>query len=122
MQNTTAGFTLLELLLVMTIISILSAVAIPQYRDFKVKAYDAKAEIELRNVSLAEELYFSDHDEYLSCTNEECLTLPSLTKISEGISVEVQADEDSFTATAHHEKGKRTFSWDSASGGFSSSE
>lgn len=113
------GFTLLELLLVMTVISILSAIAIPQYKDFRVKAYDTKAQVELRNVSLAEELYFSDHDEYVSCENESCMDLPSITKISEDVLISVTANEGSFIATAHHTKGKKTYSWDSAGGGMS---
>ena len=40
-QKNTSGFTLIELLIVIAIIGIMSAIGIPQYTQYKIRAYDA---------------------------------------------------------------------------------
>jgi len=51
--NNKKGFTLLELLIAIAIISIVAVVAIPQFTKFKTRAYDADAQSNLRNVFTA---------------------------------------------------------------------
>ncbi len=51
--NNKKGFTLLELLIAIAIISIVAVVAIPQFTKFKTRAYDADAQSNLRNVLTA---------------------------------------------------------------------
>jgi prepilin-type N-terminal cleavage/methylation domain-containing protein len=58
------GFTLIELLIVVVIIGILAAIAIPKFQSTKGKAYLASMKSDLRNVSIAEEGYFYDHRSY----------------------------------------------------------
>ena len=62
------GFTLIELLIVVVIIGILAAIAIPQFASTKEKAFDAGAKSDLRNLMTAEEAYFSDFQAYTSAT------------------------------------------------------
>lgn len=60
----TEGFTLIELLIVVVIIGILAAIAIPQFTSTKEKAFDAAAQSDLRNMMTAEEAYFFNHQAY----------------------------------------------------------
>lgn len=114
-----AGFTLLELLVTMAIVMILTATAIPEFQQYRAHAYDLRARLDLRHVAIAEEAYFLVEESYLSCADDSCLTLPGIRKISDGTSLSIQAETESFTGISSHIKGTGVeFNWDSTEGGF----
>jgi prepilin-type N-terminal cleavage/methylation domain-containing protein len=63
MQNR-KGFTLIELLIVVVIIGILAAIAIPKFANTKEKAYLASMKSDLRNMATTQESYFADNQVY----------------------------------------------------------
>ncbi len=62
--RSTKGFTLIELLIVVAIIGILAAIAVPQFSAYRAKAYNAAAMSDLKNATMALESYYSDNQKY----------------------------------------------------------
>ena len=84
------GFTLIELLIVVVIIGILAAIAIPKFASTKEKAYLASMKTDLRNLATAQEAFAADNNQqYFSgnvtnpaglpggCVGTACLIVPS---------------------------------------------
>ena len=58
------GFTLIELLIVVAIIGILAAIAIPQFSSYRMKAYNSAALSDLKNTKTALESFYADNQIY----------------------------------------------------------
>jgi type IV pilus assembly protein PilA len=58
------GFTLIELLIVVAIIGILAAIAIPQFAAYREKAYNSSSNSDLKNIKTGMEAYMADNQEY----------------------------------------------------------
>lgn len=63
-MNRDEGFTLIELMVVVMIIAVLIAIAIPSFLGFRKSAQDRSAQSEIRNVLLSEKAYWLDNGDY----------------------------------------------------------
>ena len=94
------GFTLIELLIVVVIIGILAAVAIPKFSSTKGKAYIATMKSDLKNFASAQESYYYDNSAYYNgaVPNAALSFSPS-----SGVTITITAgDVAGWAATASH--------------------
>lgn len=115
------GFTLTELLVVVALISILAAIAVPQFAAYRQRGYDAQASSDLRNAALAQEASFAIGSTYVSCSDRsDCMTkLPGFNAAGDTVISMTNNNNDSFVGSARSALGSGvTCRWDSAAGGF----
>jgi len=90
------GFTLIELMIVVAIIGILAAIAIPNFMNYQCKAKQSEAKTLLGNVRVAQEAYLAEWDTY----SEDTGALGVVMKGDSRYDVTIEADTATFTATA----------------------
>ena len=83
----TKGFTLIELLIVVVIIGILAAIAIPKFSATREKAYFAAMKSDLKNLASQQEIYYSDAYSYTTATTDLAFTNSDAVNVSIGASV-----------------------------------
>ena len=92
-----SGFTLIELLIVVVIIGILAAIAIPKFSATREKAYFAAMKSDLKNLASQQEIYYSDTYSY--STSAANLSFVN----SDGVNVTLVAgNATGWSATATH--------------------
>ncbi len=92
----TKGFTLIELLIVVVIIGILAAIAIPKFSATREKAYFAAMKSDLKNLASQQEIYYSDAYTYTTAFADLAFTN------SDGVTVTPAASSSGWAATAVH--------------------
>ena len=58
------GFTLIELMIVIAIIGILAAIAIPQFSSYRAKSFNTASVSDVKNARTDLEAYFSENEKY----------------------------------------------------------
>lgn len=94
------GFTLIELLIVVVIIGILAAVAVPKFSSTKGKAYIATIKSDLKNFASAQESYYYDNGAYYNGAVPNA-NIPFSPSGGVNITITV-ADVSGWAATATH--------------------
>lgn len=94
------GFTLIELLIVVVIIGILAAIAIPKFSATRERAYFAAMQSDLKNLETQQEMYYSNNTyQYANVTSAAGLDFTP----SQGVTVTIGAtSKTGWYATASH--------------------
>ena len=67
MRTNEKGFTLIELMIVVAIIGILAAIAIPNFLQYQLKAKTAEVKTNLAAIGTNQEAYRAETDNYMAC-------------------------------------------------------
>ena len=113
-----SGFTLVELLVVMLILGLLAAIAIPSFFNQRDKARDADAKSSARTAQTAVETYATDHNgSYLNADPAALQTIePTLNDVGARLTVPA-ATATTYTVTVASENAGHTFSISRAANG-----
>ena len=109
-KKSESGFTLIELMIVIAIIGILAAIAIPQFAAYRKRSYNSAAESDLRNAATAQEAYFVDFSTYgNSLTKIYGATYGLYTSDKVTLTVASGSNTNGYTMTSYHTSGSRTY-------------
>ena len=115
------GFTLIELMVVVMIIAVLIAIAIPSFLGFRKSAQDRSAQSEVRNVLLAEKAYWLEEGDYTETAGDITALEPNATIAADpadGVYIDLNAaSSDVVCITRTSESGNSFSVWESATAG-----
>lgn len=124
------GFTLLELLVTVSIVGVLSAIAIPQFAEYKIRSFNAVALADLKNSANAQEAVYISGDAYVSCSDpvdcEGKLAGFKATRTAGAPALSlfehlVPDNGQSYVINSRHARGDVTFSYESVGGSYGQS-
>ncbi len=107
------GFTLIELLVVIAIVSVLAAIAIPQYARHQSRAFEARVRSDIKNAALAEEAHWDINGSYFS--GPTCEGLIGFRASAGTVCTVNRADDMAFEIHTSHPQSSKSCTWTSDS-------
>jgi type IV pilus assembly protein PilA len=98
------GFTLIELLIVVVIIGILAAIAIPRFGQTRERAFQSAVTSDLRNLQTVQEQYYADPANSYTYAALTDLETANLFRASTGVTIVITpgADDQGYLAVGTH--------------------
>ena len=105
------GFTLLELLVVVSIVGILASIALPQYASYRARGFDAIVESQVRHIATGEEAYCASRSTY----SDDVTSLEGMV-IDDGVTISITTGNSgdlasSFKIHGSHPQAAHEYDW-----------
>ena len=110
-ESAGAGFTLVELLIVITVVAVLSSIAVLNFISYRKRAYNISAEGDARNAYIATQAYFNDHPDDAISSRAELFPYGFLQ--TDDVNVWVGGSQSTLSVRTNHTLGNRTYVVDS---------
>ena len=115
------GFTLIELMVVVMIIAVLIAIAIPSFLGFRKSAQDRSAQTEIRNVLLSEKAFWLEDGDYTQTAGDITALEPNAVidaGPAAGVFIDLNGASTDIVCMVRTAESGNTFSiWESATAG-----
>lgn len=109
------GFTLIELMIVIAIIGILAAIAIPNFNAYRARSYNSSANTDIRNMITSQEGYYVDKGTYATDVADleryGYVISDGVNEAAINITVDTDTNEYTITGVANTKAGDRAVTY-----------
>jgi type IV pilus assembly protein PilA len=108
-EKNEGGFTLIELMVVIAIIGILAAIAIPNFISYRRRAYNSSANSGIKNLYTAAQAYFTDNNSAATNNLDDYKAYGFRQSPDVAVAIQGSGSQGSFSAEVFHSSGDKTY-------------
>jgi len=109
MKKNEQGFTLIELMIVIAIIGILAAIAIPNFISYRRRSYNTAANADIKNLYTSAQAYYTDNPAGASTALVDFKAYGFRQTQDVNVAVQGSGSQGAFSADTYHSSGDKTY-------------